>query len=106
MYKCLDTVKYYGIILDDSVINDNLIKEFDEYDTLTKLYDSLNIRVKYINNNKSIKDEFQKNEDTILNLKTNIEMSRIADAIVEKNRIINDLLKIYFQELKKDKLND
>lgn len=106
MYKCLDTTKYYGIILDDSVINDNLIKEFDEYDTLTKLYDSLNIRVKYINNNKSIKDEFQKNEDTILNLKTNIEMSRIADAIVEKNRIINDLLKIYFQELKKDKLND
>jgi hypothetical protein len=106
MYKCLNTSKYYGIILDDSVINNNIIKEMDEYDTLTKLYDSLNIRVKYINNNKSIKDEFQKNEDTILNLKTNIEMSRIADAIVEKNRIINDLLKIYFQELKKDKLND
>jgi hypothetical protein len=102
----LNTSKYYGIILDDSVINNNIIKEMDEYDTLTKLYDSLNIRVKYINNNKSIKDEFQKNEDTILNLKTNIEMSRIADAIVEKNRIINDLLKIYFQELKKDKLND
>jgi hypothetical protein len=106
MYKCLNTSKYYGIILDDSVINNNIIKEMDEYDTLTKLYDSLNIRVKYINNNKSIKDEFQKNEDTILNLKTNIEMSRIADAIVEKNRIINDLLKIYFQELKKDRLND
>ena len=66
------------------------------------LEECLELRLHFLHPNNVHKSEYEKNEDAITRIKTEIEINRLKKIIVQKTHDLTDNLKIYAQELEEE----
>lgn len=88
-----------------SVLNSFIENDLIAIREMRMLEECLELRLHFLHPNNMQKTEFEKNEDTITRIKTEIEINRLKKIIVQKTHDLNDNLKIYAQELDEEEQN-
>jgi len=76
-------------------------QELDQIREIQLLKECLELRLSLIGQNNSLKSEFEKNEDDIIRIKTQVEINKLNALIIQKTFDIRDNLKMLEMEEKK-----
>jgi len=76
-------------------------QDLDQIREMQLLKECLELRLSLIGQNNSLKSEFEKNEDDITRIKTQVEINKLNALIVQKTFDIRDNLKMLEMEEKK-----
>jgi hypothetical protein len=87
------------------ILNSFIENDLTAIREMRMLEECLELRLHFLHPNNMQKTEFEKNEDTITRIKTEIEINRLKKIIVQKTHDLNDNLKIYAQELQEEEQN-
>jgi hypothetical protein len=69
-------------------------QDLDQIKDMQLLKECLELRLSLIGQNNSIKSEFEKNEDDITRIKTQVEINKLNSLILQKTFDIRDNLKM------------
>ena len=88
-----------------SILNSFIENDLTAIREMRMLEECLELRLHFLHPNNMQKSEFEKNEDAITRIKTEIEINRLKKIIIQKTHDLNDNLKIYAQELDEEEQN-
>ena len=88
-----------------SILNSFIENDLTAIREMRMLEECLELRLHFLHPNNMQKSEFEKNEDAITRIKTEIEINRLKKIIIQKTHDLNDNLKIYAQELDEEQQN-
>ena len=69
-------------------------KDIDQIRHLQQLKECLELRLVLIGQNNSIKSEYERNEDDIVRIKTQVELNKLSALITQKTFDVRDNLKM------------
>jgi len=78
----------------ETIIDANIERDLMAICNLQYVKECLELRLALIGQNNSLKSEFEKNEDDILRVKTQIEIDKFQSIIVQKTFDMNDNFKM------------
>lgn len=82
-----------------SILNSFIEQDLIAIREMRMLEECLELRLHFLHPNNVNKSEYEKNEDAITRIKTEIEINRLKKIIIQKTHDLNDNLQIYAQEL-------
>ena len=88
-----------------SILNSFIEQDLTAIREMRMLEECLELRLHFLHPNNVVKSEFEKNEDAITRIKTEIEINRLKKIIIQKTHDLNDNLQIYAQELEEEQQN-